>query len=208
MSENWRGDPKITKQKELWRFLKLANATKNDVFCDLGCGYGNLCRWAIQKVNSAIGTEDHKKRCRRALHDTRRFKNITILNEDYRYEKTLRKLRKCTIFYCTNGESLGFYYKLQKTLHHKAYFVTYTPPPYPIKPENYDGLYYLVRIPFELAKSQYEWKNAIAKKGSMNEYKRRFLKDFDDDHEEYKERLLMLNEDIIGIDWVKKRKLD
>lgn len=205
MSENWRGNPKITTKKELWKILKLVNATKNDVFCDLGCGYGNLCRWAIQKVGFSIGTEDHKKRFRKAIKNTRRFENIKILNEDYRYEKTLRKLRKCTIFYSTNAESFGFHYKLQKTLRHKAYFVTYTPPPYPIKPEKYDGLYYLVRIPFKLSKSQNEWKRAIAKKGSMNEYKRRFLKEFDYDHEEYKERLLMLNEEILGIDWVSKR---
>ena len=159
-----------------------------------------------EKVNLAIGSEDHKKRFRKAQKNTRRFESIKILNEDYRYEKTLRKLRRGTIFYCTNGESLGFYHKLQKTLKHKAYFVTYTPPPYPIKPVKYDGLYYLTKIPFEFAKSQYEWKNKIAKEGSMDEYKRRFMEEFDDDHEEYKERLLMLNEEIIGIDWVVKKK--
>jgi hypothetical protein len=184
MSEDWRGNPKITKQRDIWRILKLAKATKNDIFCDLGCGYGNLCRWAIQKVSFAIGTEDHENRFKKAMKNTRRFENIKIFNEDYRYEKTLRKLRKATIFYCTNGESLGFHYKLQKTLRHVAYFVTYTPPPYPIKPENYDGLYYLVKIPFDIAKSQYEWKKSIARKGSMIEYKRRFLKEFTDDHDE------------------------
>jgi hypothetical protein len=205
MSENWRGNPKITKQKDLWRILKLANATKNDVFCDLGCGHGNLCRWSIQIVSSAIGIEDHKKRFKIALRNIRKFGNVKILNEDYRHVKTLRKLRKSTIFYCTNDLSLGFYYKLQKTLRHKAYFVTYTPPLYPIKPEKYDGLYYLVKIPFRLAKSQSEWKKTIAKQGSMNEYKRRFMKEFVDDHEEYQERLLVLNEDIIGIDWVRKK---
>ncbi len=97
MSENWRGNPKITKQKDLWRILKLAKATKNDVFCDLGCGYGNLCRWAIQKVSSTIGVADHQKRLRKALRNVRRFEKIKILNEDYRYEKTLRQLRKGSI---------------------------------------------------------------------------------------------------------------
>lgn len=204
MTENWRGNPKVTTQKELWKILKLANATKNDVFCDLGCGYGNLCRWAIQHVGFAIGTEDHKKRFRKAIKNTRRFENIKILNEDYRYEKTLRKLRKSTIFYCTNEVSLGFHFKLQKILRHKAYFVTYTPPPYPIKAEKYSGLHYLIKIPFELAKTQNEWKKSIAKKGSMNEYRKRFLKKFD--HEEYEERLLMMNEEITGIHWISKRE--
>jgi len=60
MEECLRGNPKITTQKELWRILKLANYNENDIFCDLGCGHGNLLRWSIQRVKNAIGTEDHE----------------------------------------------------------------------------------------------------------------------------------------------------
>lgn len=206
MSEEWRGKPDITKQRDLWKILNLVNAKSDDVFCDLGCGHGNLCKWAIQRIKKSIGTEDHKKRYRHAIKNTRKYPNIKILNEEYRYEKTIHKVRKATIFYCTNDESFGFYRNLEKVLTHKAYFVTYGPPPYPIKPERYDGLYYAMKIPFEIAKTRAEWKKTIAKDGSIVEFKKRFMQDFEDS-EEYMTRLIDMSNDMSGFDWIScKRK--
>ena len=90
MTESWRGKPDITRRNELWRILSLANYTEKDIFCDLGCGYGNLLRWSVQKLNEAIGTEDHEERYRKALKRTKKFSNITILDKDYRYKTTLK----------------------------------------------------------------------------------------------------------------------
>lgn len=204
MCENWRGKPDVTTQKELWKILDLANWKPDDIFCDLGCGYGNLCRWAIKKIKRAIGIEDHEKRYRRAVKNTRKYSSVKILNKDYRCIQTIKKLRTATIFYCTNGQNPGFYKKLERTVDHKAYLITYCPPPYPLKPEKFSGLFYATKIPFTVARTKTEWLRAIAKNGSMSEFRRRFMIDFDDSHE-YKERLLDINEEIIGIDWIRQK---
>jgi len=206
MSESWRGKPDATKQKDLWRILNLAGYDHDDIFCDLGCGYGNLLRWSIQKVKKAIGTEDHKVRYKKAKRKIKKFSNIVILNKDYREKSTLKKLRKATIFYTTIGENLGFYHELEKVIGHKACLVTYCPPPYPIKSENFDGLYYSVRIPYSIAKNKKEWLRSITKNASLADFRKRFMIDFDNDAEEYYESLLEMNREIIGIDWIMRKR--
>lgn len=205
MSENWRGNPEVTKKKELWKILDLVNASPNDVFCDLGCGHGKLCIWASKKVKHAIGTESDRRRYRIAKRKTRenKSKNITILNEDYRYPRTLRKLRNCTILYCTNGEGLGFYKKIEEVVGSGAYFVTYYIPPYPIKPEFHDDWIYVMRTPFKVAKNKEEWVRALGKGKSLTHLKKRISRGFTD----YKEKILELKEEVAGLEWVfRKRK--
>jgi hypothetical protein len=210
MAESWRGNPKTTTRKELWKILELINCDKNDIFCDLGCGHANLLRWSIQKVKYAIGTEDHEKRFKKAIKETKKYTKIKIFNEDYHYKKTLRKLRNATIFYTTNEISLGFCYELQNTLNHKAFLVTYCPPPYPIKADSYNGLHYSMNIPFTITKNKNEWLRSITKNGSLNDFKKRFIKEFEkygDEYakERYVEEVLNIEQGILGIDWIKKK---
>jgi len=201
MTENLRGNPKVTKQKDLWRVLRLADATKNDIFCDLGCGYGNLCRWAVQKVSFAIGTEDHKDRFRKAIKNTQRHKNVKILNENYRLQKTLLKLRKGTIFYSTNAESLGFYRKFEKIVKPKTRLVMYYLPPYPILPDSFDDWYYLLTTPFKTAKTKNDWTKSVSNQGTFSKLNREIRIHFVD----HQQRILDLNEEIVGIDWIRKK---
>jgi hypothetical protein len=199
MSDDLRGDPKATSKKELRRIFRLAKVTKRDVFCDLGCGHGNLCRWAIKKVSSAIGTEDDKQRFKNARSNTKKFENVKILNENYRAEKTLRKLRQGTIFYCTNELDLGFYRKFERIMKPETRLVTFYFPPYPVKPNSFDGWYYLAITPFRIAKTKKEWLKSVTKKGTVSSLVRKIKRDFD------QELVFSLEEGFDGIDWIRTK---
>lgn len=203
MSEDWRGKPNTTKRKELLKILKLVNASANDIFCDLGCGNGNLCKWASKKVKFAIGMEDDKKRYRNALRNIKvsKCKNVKILNENYRDPRVIRKLKDCTIFYCTNDLTLGFYKKLGDAVNHKTYIVSYFLPPYPILPEFHDGWFYFMKTPLRLAKNKSSWIKAVDKMGSSSHLERKIRNDFED----YEDKILELNESISGLGWAAQR---
>lgn len=113
MTERYRGRQNVTKRKDVRIILKLVNASSEDVFCDLGCGDGNVCRWSLEVVKRAIGVEDDKKRYRKALHNTKKH-NVKILNKSYADWKTFRNLHKCSIFYIVNEEGFDTFEKIEK----------------------------------------------------------------------------------------------
>ena len=43
--------PITLSNRDIRMMLKLAEANKNDVFCDLGCGHGQLCIIAVKEFN-------------------------------------------------------------------------------------------------------------------------------------------------------------
>ena len=197
MCEDWRGIPNVTLKKELLKILKLVNASSDDIFCDLGCGYGNLCKWASKKVKFAIGTEDDKKRYCKAIRNVKLSgrKNIKILNENYRHLSTLRKIKHCTIFYCTNDLTLGFYKKFEDNVNNNVYLISPYLPPYPILPEFYTVWFYFMKTPFRFAKNKSEWIRVVDKKGSLSHLKARMRRHFPED-------FLELEESISGLDWI------
>ena len=67
MDYNLRGKSNATSFEDTQIILKLAHATPKDIFCDLGCGNGNVCRWASKKVNFVYGVEEYKKRYQTAI---------------------------------------------------------------------------------------------------------------------------------------------
>ena len=131
-----------------------------------------------------------------------RCTNVKILNESYCKLSTLKKLRKGTIFYCTNNESLGFFKKFEKIMPKNVRFVTFYLPPYPIKPKSYDDWYYLMITPFDLAKNKNDWIKSVTKRKSLHGLITEIKQDFHD----HKERTLELEEDLIGIDWISNKK--
>lgn len=197
-----RGRQQVTYRKDVRKFLNLVKATKKDVFCDLGCGNGKVCVWALEFVGESYGIEDYKKRFKKALKETKGF-NVHIFNEDYRLFTTFKKLQKCTIFYSANENDLDTYEKIEKVCKPKTWFISFLFPPYPIKPVKYDGVFYATRTPFNLAKTKKEWLKSICKNGDLKELKSRYEEERDD----WDDMLKDLNCEIEGFDWgFRKRK--
>jgi len=188
MDYNQRGRSNATSFKDTQIILKLAEVNSDDIFCDLGCGNGNVCRWASKKTNFVYGVEEYKKRYHSAIMNIKKFgcTNVKILNESYCKLSTLKKLRKGTIFYCTNNESLGFFKKFEKIMPKNIRFVTVYLPPYPIKPKLYDEWYYLMTTPFDLAKNKDDWIKSVTKKKSLHG----LITEIKEFYEDYEERIL------------------
>lgn len=203
MTERYRGRQQVTNRRDVRTILRLVNASSEDIFCDLGCGDGNVCRWSLEVVKHAIGVEDDKKRYRKALNNTKKY-NVKILNKSYADLKTFRNLYKCSIFYCVNEEGFDIYEKIEKIAERGTYVVSFLFPPYPIKPEKFDGLFYAVRTPYQLAKNEKEWIYSLTKNGSLGELKKRYSTISSD----WEELLLDLHNQALGFDWIyKKRKM-
>ena len=67
-----------------------------------------------------------------------------------------------------------------------------------------------MNIPFTITKNKNDWLRSITKNGSLNDFKKRFIKEFEKYGEEYvKERyaeeVLNIEQGISGIDWIKKK---
>jgi len=200
--ERFRGQQQATSQKEVRKFLNLVEATEKDVFCDLGCGNGKVCKYALEFVGESYGTEDNKKRFKKALKETRKFR-VRVFNEDYRLLKTFKALKKCTIFYSVNKIDLDVYEKIEKVCKPKTWFISYLFPPYPITPVKYDGLFYATETPFKLTKTKKEWLKSICKNGDLRELKNRY----EEESEDWEDTLRDLNSETEGFEWAyRKRK--
>jgi precorrin-6B methylase 2 len=104
--EYWfQGDPILFTNPQIRRMLSLADLGKNDVFYDLGCGFGQNLIIALAEfdVGEAVGIELDRERAWRAK---RRLKELgldkkgSILEGDYQELLTEARLKKATaIFY-------------------------------------------------------------------------------------------------------------
>ena len=129
---DWKGNPKATKEREVLQLLKIIRPTKKDIFYDLGCGYGNVCRWMSKKVKKSIGIESYRPYYLEAIRKTD-FKKFPNVNFCFRnYEKI--ELKDATIIYCLMEFSIPFLMKIQKQVKSGTWLITQeVPPPYPIK---------------------------------------------------------------------------
>lgn len=74
--------------RHIRKLLRLAGATKGDVFYDLGCGVGQLCVVAVTEfgVRKAVGIEMHHGRAEKAAARVKELglsDRIEIRNEDF-----------------------------------------------------------------------------------------------------------------------------
>ena len=101
MVENWRGSPKATPKNVLTRLLKLAKASKKDVFCDLGCGYGDLCIHARKFVGKSIGfeTKNYRYKTAKSRAEKSSFDKIRIYHKSYENPKSIQILKNCSIIF-------------------------------------------------------------------------------------------------------------
>jgi len=101
------GLPAALNENEIYNLIKLANPTKNDVFYDLGSGYGDILRffYAKTKVRRAVGIEVDHKRYLISIEKTRdefgrKLKNVDFWCtpfQDYNFSDA-------TIIYCSIDE--------------------------------------------------------------------------------------------------------
>jgi len=142
--------------------LHLAQASKKDVFYDLGCGRGQLCIIAVSEfgVRHAVGIERLKSRAKKAEQRVRHLglsRQIEIRNEDF-YDSDLYE---ATIAY--NGlmedfESLQFY---EQSLKRECRLVTLSMPLVGVMPNSQDYPFYLMKIPFRKARSVSQWVQTV-----------------------------------------------
>jgi predicted RNA methylase len=153
--------------------LRLAKATSNDVFFDLGCGRAQLCIIAVSEfgVKRAVGIERLKRRANIA---TKRIKSlglqrqVEIRNEEF-YDSDMSD---ATIAY--NGlteehEDLTFY---------ESSLLTLSLPLVGVLPSSVDYPFYLMKIPFRKTRKASDWAQAVlSKRASLRE----FFKEIGDD---------------------------
>ena len=143
---DWKGNPKATKEREVLQLLKIIRPTKKDIFYDLGCGHGNVCRWMSKKVKKSIGIESYRPYYLEAIRKTdfTKFPNVNFCFRNY--EKI--DLEDASILYCTMGFSIPFLKKIQKQVKLGTWLIIpEVPPPYPIKSKKY--------WPFQIFKTPY-----------------------------------------------------
>ena len=98
----WCGSPEATKKREFLRLVEhLRPSSSEDVFFDLGCGFGNPCIWIADWVKCAVGFETYIPRYRRARirAEKSRLTNASILRKNFERAS----FREATIIYSTLG---------------------------------------------------------------------------------------------------------
>jgi hypothetical protein len=151
----WRGDPRASSRREFLRLMSEIRPSKNDVFFDLGCGYGGPCIWIAPKVRRSVGIEDHYYRY---LHAQRQvvksgLRNVQILWDDI--EKV--SYRDATILYSVIYVGFMVLEKIQKETATGTQTILYGLPPFPLKSQKLFGSFFRLKTPFERVEDEDEY---------------------------------------------------
>jgi hypothetical protein len=142
--------------------MRLARATKQDVFYDLGCGRGQLCVVAVTEfgVKRAVGIELHKGRAEKAADHIERLglsDRIEIRNEDFMESD----LHDATIAYCGTYESEEDVSHFENELAPRSRFVTLFLPFVGVVPTAADYPFYLMETPFKKTRDASVWVSSV-----------------------------------------------
>jgi SAM-dependent methyltransferase len=155
-----RGPPNLTKPSEIRKMLRLANANKNDIFYDFGCGHGRVCIHAARKVKKAVGIEDHYYTYKEAVSQARCSDvsdKIIIRHSDI----DTARFGDATIVYACLKEEIGDRKHYERILKRGCRLVTREIPLIGIKPDKIDFPFYLMYIPFKYAEDVQDWARSI-----------------------------------------------
>ncbi|HYL66804.1 MAG TPA: methyltransferase domain-containing protein [Nitrosopumilaceae archaeon] len=195
-----RGNPRLTTKRELNQILDIVNAKPNDVFCDLGCGEGMLCIWASERLKYAYGIENYKKNYSKSQENkrTKLRSNVRFIFKNYDDLEKIPELKKCTIFFCTNGFFPDEFQRLEEFLKPKKFvFVSQYFATYPIMSKKYDN-FYIIRTPFKVAKNQKGWIQYMLGKNKTRKDLLKIMREFPD----YSNKKEELDEIIRHFNWI------
>jgi predicted RNA methylase len=138
--------------------LRLAQATKKDVFYDLGCGRGQLCVVAVSEfgVKRAVGIELHRGRAAKATEHIQKLglsERIEILNEDFMESD----LSDATVVYSGLSEAEEDISHFETELKPGCRFVTLFLPLVGVVPTAVDYPFYVMELPFKKTRDVLLW---------------------------------------------------
>ncbi len=155
---NRLGPEDYQSNRHIRKLLRLARATKRDVFYDLGCGRGQLCVIAVAEfgVKRAVGIELHSGRAEKAAAYVEKLglsDRIEIRNEDFMESH----LRDATIAYCGHYETEEDVSHFERELRVGSRFVTLFLPFIGVIPTAADYPFYLMERPFKKTRDVPLW---------------------------------------------------
>jgi hypothetical protein len=144
--------------RHIRKLLRLARASRRDVFYDLGCGRGQLCVVAVSEfgVRKAVGIEMHRGRAEKAAENVRRLglsDRIEIWNEDYMESD----LQEATIAYCGHTEMEEDVPHFERELSNGSRFVSLFLPFVGVVPSGADYPFYVMDVPFKKTRDVSLW---------------------------------------------------
>ena len=148
--------------RHIRKLLRLAGATKGDVFYDLGCGVGQLCVVAVTEfgVRKAVGIEMHHGRAEKAAARVKELglsDRIEIRNEDFMESD----IHDATIAYCGTYEAEDDVAHFDRELPKGARFVTLFLPFVGVVPTSADYPFYMMKTPFKTTRDLRLWTSKV-----------------------------------------------
>ena len=158
-------------KRHIRKLLRLAGASRRDVFYDLGCGRGQLCIVAVAEfgVKKAVGIELHRGRAAKAAEQVQRLglsDRIEIWNEDYMESD----LHEATILYCGHNEAQEDVARFEDGLSSGSRFVSLFLPFVGVVPSAVDYPFYVMDLPFRKTSDVSLWiSKVLSRKASVGE---------------------------------------
>ena len=177
--EDDKGPPVRFANQEIRRMLTLADTRTRDVFCDLGCGWGQNLIIALTEfqVAKVVGIEEDAGRVRRCTDRLKRWEKHDqslrgrwkVIEDDFdnllNSEKAKAEIWGATIVFYGLTTYEGLVGEIGRNLESGGRLVYYFNGLFPeILPDNVDFPFYASRYPFRKPKSEEEWLRAVAGK--------------------------------------------
>jgi hypothetical protein len=174
-----KGYPILFTNPEIRKMLHLVNAGPNDVFYDLGSGWGQNLIVALTEfgVKRAVGVEQDRERYHVSLErlESRRIPARRGFVVREKFERVLSgrvkdaNLSDATIVLYALSTDRGIFNGFEKHMRIGARLVYYYLCLFPeIMPDRVDYPFYASLSPFKRPRSQYEWLSSIIRKNASS----------------------------------------
>ena len=159
---NRLGPEDYQSKRYIRKILRLAQASKEDVFYDLGCGIGQLCEVAVTEfgVKKAVGIEMHRGRAAKAVRRVQELGltgRMEIRNADFMESE----IKDATVVYCGLNEMDEDVQHFESGLRTGCRFVTLFLPFVGVLPTATDYPFYLMEVPFKKTRSASLWTSRV-----------------------------------------------